>query len=219
MIRLNMTRQELRKELSSDIEWVNERLNGIAKKYHRQLKSNRLQGIFHSSWYTTPNHNRVCVYYYVNGDFIGIMPYWKIIGDDGKVRYVSVSFQCMRDRLSGCYLYTNHFLKRLKEREGKDFDTWFREKIEANNISFEPTDYTYNGDSKQCYAVINDAMAFGIYTDSFDIVFTTLISKEQEKKNQQEMHIEAFEQNRQRMQEVEEELRMAVERYKCQKAA
>ena len=214
-----MTRQELRKELSSDMEWVKERLKGIAKKYHRQLKSNRLQGIFHNSWYTTPNHNRVCVYYYVNGDFIGIMPYWKIIGDDGKVRYVSVSVQCLTDRLSNCYLFTRHFLKRLKEREGKDFDTWFREQVEANDISFEPTDYTYNGDSKQCYAVINDTMAFGIYTDSFDVVFTTLISSEQEKENQQGMHIEAFVQNRYRMKEVEEELRMAMERYKCRKAA
>lgn len=219
MLRLTMTRDELMKELSSDKEWVSERLNGVVKKYNRQLKSNRLQGIFHNSWYTTPNHNRVCVYYVKNGDLIGFMAYWRIIGDDGKVRYISISIQCMTQRLINCYLFTNHFLKRLKEREGKDYDTWFRERIETNNISIEPTDYTYNGDSKQCYAVINGSMVFGIYTDSFDVVFTTLINREQERGNQQDMHDKAFIQNVSNIKEVEEEIRLALERYKCRKAA
>ena len=195
MIRLNMTRDELMKELSSDEQWILDRLRGIRIKFRRFINDKRTEGIFHKCWYTTPNHNRVCVTYTKENNCIACYTFFKVIGDDGKVRYIFNFFSPMTNRLSRCFLFTNHFVERLKEREGKKFETWFQERVETQETTFEPINYEYNGDSKQCFAIMNGFMAFGYYTDSFDVVFTTLINKEQEKDNQQGMHEEAFQDN------------------------
>lgn len=212
MLRLNMSKCELRRELEQDDKWAKERINGIFIKFRKQLSKFPEGKVFYKCWYTTPNHNRIRVFYSKTasdlialGAFpIAIDSFFEIIGDDGKIRYVS-TLSTADCRLSRCLLYTSHLVQRLHERLGLDFETWFEGNINSYKSALQLQDYEYNGDERQCYAIINKTMVFGVYSDNFDAVFTTLISQEQEHANQLLLHYQGNLANNQALAQYEKE--------------
>ena len=155
MIRLDMTREELLNELNMDLSWAMDRVDGISIKYKRILNDKkRPDGIFHHCWYTTPRNNRVCVIYEkkrVAGDVcVNVNAFFKVLGDDGKERYIMNHFYLGEHYVKECFLFTNHFVQRLRERVGMDFESWFIERVRKKEETFEVFDYDYNGVDNQC---------------------------------------------------------------------
>ena len=199
MIRLDMSREELLKEMNADELWAYGRINGIHKKFNRYLKSKPAEGVFYRCWYTTPNKNKICIVYSVERT-CGIMDlrldtFFRFVGDDGKERYIFNHFTPDGLFVSRTFLFTNHFIQRLKERVGMDFESWFVERVVKKEVSFDVFDYDYNDEDNQCYAILNGNMAFGVRSEAFDVVFKTLITMEQEYLNQLQLHQHAFKQN------------------------
>lgn len=200
MIRLNMTREELLKELNADKEWTARRAEGIGKKFKRYLTDKKgREGVFYHCWYTTPNNNKVLVVYSkkILAGYVAIegKMLFRVLGDDGKERYILGQYTSSERRITHSFLFTNHFVQRLRERTGKDMEKWFIERCKNGECVQGVFDYDYNGVENQCYAIMNGNMAFGVRSNIFDVVFTTVITKAQEKLNQLYMHQQSFQRN------------------------
>ena len=128
MIIETMTKEELRKELTEDMEWVYERFDGLRKKYSRQLKSRLVKErtFLGCSKYNTQKRNEVYLYIfkayadqnqkYADLHYVPVFSYMH----GNKKRYLTVWFD-RYGRVEQATVFSSHSLDRLNERVGIDF--------------------------------------------------------------------------------------------------
>jgi hypothetical protein len=117
-----MTKNDLYREIKSDLDFLTGMVSGIRKKYRRELNNKRIaDGTFlGKSEYTTPRHNRITVLW--NKSSIGgiqdmsYQVFWKYSTDEGN-NLITPKFDEFGDLLS-VDIFTAHSQKRSVQRLG-----------------------------------------------------------------------------------------------------
>lgn len=167
-----MTTNEVLGELKKGDEFILGRLNGLRIKNNKKLKSKFVKHneIMSVSTYVIPETGDTAVvfavkllqtlkgkdyssmylsYYYKTPYGTNIMPFF----DNGVVvGYIEV---------------TRHAEERMKERLGKDFETFFREDwVKKNDSTAAAKEYPYNGNPNEYVAHVGDAFLILEFEDS-----------------------------------------------------
>ena len=130
MIVPSMTKAEVLKELSRDVDYIAQMQSGLRKKYARQLK-NKCDGLLGITRYVNPQtHNIQYVVWHkvFNGYYCDISHISFIEYNDGRnINYLMPSFTNLGYTLSGCVVFTAHSIQRLYERAGLSWIDFLKE--------------------------------------------------------------------------------------------
>ena len=194
MITDTMTSEELGKELISDDAWVKERMIGLKKKYHKQLKNRMVrEGTFlGSSSYTTPLGNSVfvCLFKtyadykekFADISFATLYSYWH----RDKRRYLYTMCYPGTQTYSHSIIFSAHSVERMKERLGMDITEVFVQHLKTfyGCTSFTPNDY--NGKEDESYCDFGPCILLA-RDHPWGKIVSTVITKGQQHTNQQLM--------------------------------
>lgn len=163
MIVKTMTTKEVLKQLQKDYEYVMARMDGLRIKNSKKLKNKYVKNgeILSKSTYVVPETKDTVVVYAI-----------KFVQAVKNKEYASMHVAYYIKTCYGTYIISNvdgdyatgylevshHAIKRLGERLGKDFDTFFKEDyIEKNDCILFPVRYSRSGDKNVYVAHVGDA--------------------------------------------------------------
>lgn len=186
-----MSREELFAEVRADEMWVLGRLDGLRKKYNKQLKSKAYghMSILGRTWYQTPNGNRVytivqkffydekCKY----ADVSLVTLYEYDYGD--KKRYLYPIYYRASNVFKHVIIFTDHAIDRMKQRLGKGILEVFEDICVKQDTACCFVKYDYNGADDEFMGRISDGVAFA-RIHKWGLIVSTIISTEQEYTNQ-----------------------------------
>lgn len=165
MITRTMTPAEVLRTLRDIDAYVLERTKGLALKNGKKIKSKAIghNEIMSRSNYVVPGISDTVVVYAVKqiqtlrGKECASMDLVYYL----TTQYGTYILPCIdfyTNRVKRYVEFSSHSIDRMKERIGRDFDTFFREDyIRRNNGVFQPIKYKYNNDENEYVAHIGDA--------------------------------------------------------------
>lgn len=192
MIVQTMTPSEVIRGLQVNHSYLRDRMDGLAIKNSKKLKNKYIKDneIMSRSSYVIPSTNDTMVAYAIKHiqvlkgkeySTMIVMSYIKTCYNT----YIAPAINPLTDRVWGYVEFTSHSVDRMRERLGKDFDTFFREDYVKNNGVVDTIEYHYNGDANERVAHIGDAFAFIDYRESeHKYTVKTIVSTEQLYTNQ-----------------------------------
>lgn len=171
MIVRTMTTKEVLKQLQKDYEYVMARVDGLRIKNGKKLKNKYVKDreILSRAKYVIPETNDTAVVYAI-----------KHVQTVNKKEYASMTVAYYIKTCYGTYIISNvvgdyatgylevshHAIERLRERLGKDFDTFFKEDyIEKNDCILYPVQYSRSGDKNVYVAHVGDALLVLAFED------------------------------------------------------
>lgn len=171
MIVKTMTTKEVLKQLQKDYEYVMARMDGLRIKNSKKLKNKYVKNgeILSKSTYVVPETKDTVVVYAI-----------KFVQAVKNKEYASMHVAYYIKTCYGTYIISNvdgdyatgylevshHAIKRLGERLGKDFDTFFKEDyIEKNDCILFPVQYSRSGDKNVYVAHVGDAFLVLAFED------------------------------------------------------
>ena len=186
MITDTMTREEFRKEIIAEEQWVQERMFGLRKKYHKQLKDRRVRenAFLGTSTYKTPRGNEVfvCVFKtfmdrkekYADIAIAALYSYWY----GNKRRYIFPLNEPGTTNYKHSLVFSAHSVARMKERLGMDITEVFiqNQKMQFGCSSF--LDYDRNGSGE--YYCDFGACILLAKDHPWGLIVSTAIAKEQQ---------------------------------------
>ena len=179
-----MTKAELLREVKQDSDWVFERRHGIRQKYDKKLKKFTGGILLGISTYKTPRYNEAIVVWVASNvnkhEFdLSCYTYFKYHTPAG-VQYILAT----RNARS-VVVYTVHFIKRLKEREGLTFTDFIQLLGQEANYLVVPDKYVYKGKEVEVVPFLD--RGFQIFVDdTWGMTMVTYISKSQYQGDQEE---------------------------------
>ena len=177
MIVPSMTKAELLREVKEDSDWVFERRNGIRKKYNKRLKKFDGEILLGISTYKTPRYNEAIVVWVASNvnkhEFnLSCFTYFKYNTPAG-VQYILATRYAQ-----SVVVYTVHFIKRLKEREGLSFIDFIQLLGKEASYLVVPDKYVYKGKEVEVVPFLD--RGFQIFKeDNWGMNMLTYISKSQ----------------------------------------
>lgn len=186
-----MTRDELRKELIADDEWVRERMDGLRKKYNKQLRNKRIRenSILGTTHYKTPRGNDVFVclikrspdrkkkYAYIA--FASLFSF----RDGKKQKFVYPRNNPRTNTYKNAIVFSSHSVDRMKERLGMGITEVFVQHIKMNYGCTAFMDYDYNGRSDELYCDFGPCILLA-REHPWGKIVSTIITKDQQHANQ-----------------------------------
>ena len=192
MIVQTMTPSEVIRALQVNHSFLRDRMDGLGIKNSKKLKNKYIKDneIMSRSTYVIPATKDTMVVFAIKhiqvlkGKEYATMivrSYYKTCYNT----YIVPAINSLTDRVLGYMEFTSHSVDRMRERLGKDFDTFFREDYSENNGVVKTIEYHYNGDENERVAQIGDAFAFIDYRKSeHKYTVKTIVSTEQLYSNQ-----------------------------------
>lgn len=192
MIVQAMTPSEVIRELQMNHSYLRDRMDGLGIKNSKKLKNKFIKDneIMSRSTYVIPATKDTMVVFAIKhiqvlkGKEYATMivrSYYKTCYNT----YIVPAINSFTDRVLGYMEFSTHSVDRMRERLGKDFDTFFREDYAKNNGIVKTIEYHYNGDDNERVAHIGDALAFIDYRESeHKYTVKTIVSTEQLYTNQ-----------------------------------
>ena len=186
MIVKTMSFKEVLKQLQRDYEYAEERRSGLRIKNSKKLKNKLVKdrSVMSQSKYVVPATNDTIVVCTIKAiQTLKNREYTSM----GMTLYVKTCYgtyiipNVVDNRAVGYLEVTNHAVQRLKERLGKDYDTFFKEDyIGKNDCILYPVQYNHNGDENEYIAHIGDAFLILEYEEGGNkrIVKTILSTKD-----------------------------------------
>lgn len=193
MITKGMTTEAVFNEVKKDDYYVLGRMEGLMKKNNKKLKSKAYKNndILSVSRYTVPETSDTVVvlaikdlktfkgkeYATINLMYYIITPY---------DTFITPTIDCINNTVVRYVEYSKHSVDRMKQRLGKDFDTFFREDyIKKNSGIFNLIKYDYNGDDSEYVAHIGEAFVFVKRNENgLKHIVTTILSTDDLHSNQ-----------------------------------
>jgi len=177
MIVPSMTKAELLREVKEDSDWVFERRNGIRQKYNKRLKKFDGEILLGISTYKTPRYNEAIAVWVASNvnkhEFnLSCFTYFKYNTPAG-VQYILATRYAQ-----SVVVYTVHFIKRLKEREGLSFMDFIQLLGKEASYLVVPDKYVYKGKEVEVVPFLD--RGFQIFKeDNWGMNMLTYISKSQ----------------------------------------
>ena len=177
-----MSKTELLRDLTRDVEFLNRVAEGVSKKYAKKMKADNKACLLGITKYTNPTtHNTIWVAWYKTWNgyynelcYSYLVEYlvdrsrnW-VMGIDGSPDMNSPH----REREA--IVYTQHSLERLKERAGLDFKSFMAELV-TTLARFKMTTYEYNGEESLGFA-LNDKGLFLTELCEWGVICKTFVS-------------------------------------------
>ena len=174
MITESMNTNEVLRELQKDEEFVSARRNGLLAKNNKKLKNKFIKNgdIMSVSNYVVPETKDTVVVFAVKEveeihgrGYVAMRTSSYVKTYYGT--YITYGANNGSRWPNSIYVFTRHFVARLKERLGKDFMTFFKEDfLEKNNACISPIEYKYGGKENTLIAHIGDAFVIIAKEDS-----------------------------------------------------
>ena len=164
MITNTMNFDEVVRSLQVNHNYVRERMDGLGKKNSKKLKNKFIKDntIMSKSTYTVPETKDTLVVYAIKHiqtlkkkDYATMILtyYYKTSYNT----YIVPNVSPLTNRVVGYVEFSCHSVDRMKQRLGKDFDTFFQEDYLKNNGIIQTLEYNFNGDENERVAHIGDA--------------------------------------------------------------
>lgn len=187
MITQTMTSDEVIRGLQANQEYIVERMNGLGAKNSKKLKNKFIKDndIMSKSTYVVPETKDTVVVFAIKRilmvkgkehSTMTVSHYLKTYYNT----YIVPVIDAMTNRVLGYIEFTCHSVERIRQRLGKDFDTFFQQDFVKNNGAIQALEYKRNLDPNERIAHIGDAFAIMEYEDSERryVVKTILSEKE-----------------------------------------
>ena len=166
MITRTMTPDEVIRTLHKNHLVILDRMDGLGIKNSKKLKNKYIRdnAIMSRSDYVLPETYDTAVVYAIKHiqtmrgkDYATmiLMHYYRTTYDT----YIVPNVNPRTNRVQGYMEFTHHSVDRMKQRLGKDFDTFFQEDYVKNNGLVQTLEYEFNGDENERVAHIGDAFA------------------------------------------------------------
>ena len=164
MITKTMTSNEVIRALQKNHLVILDRMDGLGAKNNKKLKSKYVKdnAIMSRSDYCLPDTYDSAVVYAIKHiqtlkkkDYATmiLMYYYKTSYNT----YIVPNVSPLTNRVVGYVEFSCHSVDRMKQRLGKDFDTFFQEDYLKNNGIIQTLEYNFNGDENERVAHIGDA--------------------------------------------------------------
>lgn len=164
MIVQKMSADEVIRTLQRDDDYILERMKGLNIKNSKKLKSKFVKNndIMSKSTYNIQGTNDTVVLYAIKlvqtikGKEYSTMMlnyYVKTYYNT----YIIPSINSKTQKVDLFVEFSIHSVERMKERLGKDFETFFEEDYLKNNGIIQPVEYLRNGDENEFVAHVGDA--------------------------------------------------------------
>ena len=164
MITKTMTSDEVIRALQKNHLVILDRMDGLGAKNSKKLKNKYVKdnAIMSRSDYRLPDTYDSAVVYAVKHiqtlkrkDYATmiLMYYYKTSYNT----YIVPNVSPLTNRVVGYVEFSYHSVDRMKQRLGKDFNTFFQEDYLKNNGIIQTLEYNFNGDENERVAHIGDA--------------------------------------------------------------
>ena len=187
MIVPTMTKAELLRELSNEMQYIGGMVEGINKKYVKQLRVPK-SGILGITRYVSPRKNVIHCVWRKNwtGKFcsIGSTVFIEYTDADNHHNYIMPNFNHGGICVVSCTIFTGHSITRIKERAGLDFKQ-FLEYGETFRFFFSVESYEYKGKTVSATA-FGDKGLLICEKGEWGTMIKTFVSTEMLGKNQEQ---------------------------------
>ena len=182
-----MTSDEVIKALQKNHLVILDRMDGLGIKNSKKLKNKFIKdnAIMSKSDYLLPETYDSAVVYAIKHiqtlkgkDYATmiLMYYYKTCYNT----YIVPNVSALTNRVIGYMEFSTHSVDRMKQRLGKDFDTFFQEDYRKNNGIVQTLEYHFNGDENERVAHIGDAFVILECENEFHkYVVKTILSNEE----------------------------------------
>lgn len=200
MIKISMTPREVLNELKTVDDYVQERMYGLTCKNSKKMKSKFVKHneIMSKSTYVVPGISDTVVVYAVkeNQTLKGKACASMYLAYYLKTQYGTYIIPCIdfiSNRVIRYVEFSSHSIERMRERLGKDFDTFFREDyIKKNTGLFHPVKYEFNGKENEYVAHVGEAfIILAIDSSGLMHIVKTLLSVEDLYSNQLKLKLDS----------------------------